>query len=138
MKKKYLFSLAMAGLLLGACNSDDVVVPTGEGQGPQWDANGNGYVSLAINLPTKPAATKAFNEGSNLDDGTVEEYDVQNATLILFQGVDEATAEVVNAYSLPLKWGRVIPTRLPRPLRSCKKSIISLRRLAKSFMLWSC
>lgn len=36
MKKKYLFSLAMAGLLLGACNSDDVVVPTGEGQGPQW------------------------------------------------------------------------------------------------------
>ena len=30
MKKKYLFSLAMAGLLLGACISDDVVVPTGD------------------------------------------------------------------------------------------------------------
>lgn len=121
MKKKYLFSLAMAGLLLGACNSDDVVVPTGEGQGPQWDANGNGYVSLAINLPTKPAATKAFNEGSNLDDGTVEEYDVQNATLILFQGVDEATAEVVNAYSLPLKWGAGNPDQITTTAKIVQK-----------------
>lgn len=121
MKKKYLFSLAMAGLLLGACNSDDAVVPTGEGQGPQWDANGNGYVSLAINLPTKPAATKAFNEGSNLDDGTAEEYDVQNATLILFQGADEATANVVNAYSLPLKWGAGNPGQITTTAKIVQK-----------------
>lgn len=121
MKKKYLFSLAMAGLLLGACNSDDVVVPTGEGQGPQWDANGNGYVSLAINLPTKSAATKAFNEGSNLDDGTPEEYDVKNATLILFKGTDEEEATVVNAYSLPLKWGAGNPNQITTTAKIVQK-----------------
>ena len=121
MKKKYLFSLAMAGLLLGACSSDDVVVSTGEGQGPQWDANGNGYVSLAINLPTKSAATKAFNEGSNLDDGTPEEYDVKNATLILFKGADKGKATVVNAYSLPLKWGAGNPNQITTTAKIVQK-----------------
>ena len=80
-----------------------------------------GFVCLSINLPTKPAATKAFNEGSNLDDGTVEEYDVQNATLILFQGVDEATAEVVNAYSLPLKWGAGNPDQITTTAKIVQK-----------------
>ena len=85
MKKKYLFSMAAAAMMLAACSSEDVVAPATNG-GAQWNAEGQGYISLAINLPTQPQMTKAFSGNEVLDDGTPEEYDVNDATLILFKG----------------------------------------------------
>lgn len=101
MRKKYLFTLAMAGLLLGACQNDEVNVPPASGNGAEWNAEGKGYVSLAINLPTQPSMLRAAND--KFDDGTPEEYQVKDATLILFtaeSGKSEAEATFHSAYNL--------------------------------------
>ena len=78
--KRQFFSLALAALVLGAC-SDDLGVNNGQPQGGVG-AGESGYLSLAINLPTEPS-TRA---NDDFDDGTPAEYDVKNATLILFVG----------------------------------------------------
>ncbi len=78
MKKISLFSCALAALMLGAC-SNEAGVTDGD-QGIEWNENGKGFVSLAIQLPTQPS-TRA---NENYDDGTPAEYEVKNATLILF------------------------------------------------------
>lgn len=90
MKKVKLFSFALAALMLGACSSEDVIDNGGQ---PQWNSNGKGYVNLAIQLPTQPS-TRA---NDDFDDGKPEEYDVKDATLILFVN------DVVNsAYDMSL------------------------------------
>ena len=48
MKKFYFIPAAALALALGACSNDDALAP--EANGPQWNADGKGYVSLAINL----------------------------------------------------------------------------------------
>ena len=85
-KTKYL-ALAFAALTLGACTSDDVV----KQDGPNWDAEGQGYVGLSIKLPTQPSSRA----NDKFDDGTPEEYDVKNATLILF-----SENKIVGAYEM--------------------------------------
>lgn len=93
MKKISLFSCALAALMLGAC-SNEAGVTDGD-QGIEWNENGKGYVSLAIQLPTQPS-TRA---NENYDDGTPAEYEVKNATLILFVN------DVVNsAYGMNLNF----------------------------------
>ena len=90
-------------MMLAACSSEDVVAPATNG-GAQWNAEGQGYISLAINLPTQPQMTKAFSGNEVLDDGTPEEYDVNDATLILFKGANEATATIQAAYDLDVNF----------------------------------
>lgn len=105
MKNVKLFSMALAALMLGACSSDEVATDNSQ-NGPQWTADGKGYINLAINLPTQPS-TRAWDEGSNLDDGTPTEYDVKDATLILFTGAagtSDAQLTVNSAYSLDLNF----------------------------------
>lgn len=79
MKKVKLFSFALATLMLGACTSEDVIDTGGK---PQWNSQGKGYINLAIQLPTQPS-TRA---NDDFNDGTPAEYDVKNATLLLFTG----------------------------------------------------
>lgn len=92
MKKYKFFALAFAALTLGACSSDDVV---DEQRGPEWNAEGQGYINLAINLPSQPASRA----NDDYDDGTPEEYDVKDATLILF-----SDGKVNSAYSMDLNF----------------------------------
>lgn len=92
MKKYKFFALAFAALTLGACSSDDVV---DEQRGPEWNAEGQGYINLAINLPSQPASRA----NEDYDDGTPEEYDVKDATLILF-----SNGVVNSAYSMDLNF----------------------------------
>lgn len=55
MKKKYLFPLAMAGLLLGACSNDDISEsPNGGGTTTSPD---EGFVAVSINLPMVSGAS---------------------------------------------------------------------------------
>lgn len=92
MKKVKLFSFALAALMLGACSSEDVIDNGGQ---PQWNDKGKGYINLAIQLPTQPG-TRA---NDNFDDGTPAEYEVKDATLILFVN------DVVNsAYNMDLNF----------------------------------
>lgn len=96
MKKFSLFALAAAGMLLGACSSSDDVAETNTSS---WDGNGEGYISLSINLPSTPS-TRALNDV--YDDGLAAEYKVTDAALLLFAGADEANAKCISAQQLTL------------------------------------
>lgn len=96
MKKTLLFSVALAGLMLGSCSSSDDLNGGGNTGSNQ---SGSGYISLSLNLPTRSGSmSRAVND--QFDDGLVDEYAVQNGTLILFEGADEASAKFAGAYTL--------------------------------------
>lgn len=98
MKKVKLFSFALAALMLGACSSEDVIDNGGQ---PQWNDKGKGYINLAIQLPTQPG-TRA---NDNFDDGTPAEYEVKDATLILFvKGTSDNEFKVNSAYKMDLNF----------------------------------
>lgn len=75
--------LAMAGLLLVGCADKDVIAEGGSSQG---EAIGDGYLALNINLPTTPS-TRAVND--DYDDGTPNEYRVNDCALLLFAGNED-------------------------------------------------
>lgn len=101
MKKKVLFSIALAGLMLGSCSKD--VIDNG-GNGASWNENGEGYVSLSLNLPTSTDGSRA-----TFGDGLPTEYSVRDAMLILFTvnngNVDpDANATINSAYNMKSDW----------------------------------
>jgi len=96
MKNLKIFSIALAALMLGACSNDEVVQDGGSA--PVWNSDGKGYVSFSIQLPTQPN-TRAWDDSKHFDDGTPDEYKVNNATLILFTGAD-GVEKVHSAYEL--------------------------------------
>lgn len=100
MKKFYLLPAAALALMLGACSSDDIV-PGAEGTGPQWNADGKGYVSLAINLPQEKSTMNRANN-DQFEDGDPNEYDVNDAILVVFAGDNEANATFSGAYDLDI------------------------------------
>lgn len=97
MKKTLLFSVALAGLMLGSCSSSDDLNGGGNNTGP--NQSGSGYISLSLNLPTRSGSvSRAANDEFN--DGLADEYAVKNGILLLFEGTDEANATFAGAYSL--------------------------------------
>lgn len=88
MKKRiYLLGMLAAGLSFVGC-SDDIDDATGNGGNATV---GDGYVKVAINLPTTSGnSTRAAND--NFDDGLPAEYKVNNVILALFYGADESSA----------------------------------------------
>ena len=97
MKKTLLFSVALAGLMLGSCSSSDDL--NGGGNNTGSNQSGSGYISLSLNLPTRSGSmSRAVNDKFN--DGLADEYAVKNGTLILFEGADEASAKFAGAYTL--------------------------------------
>ena len=97
MKKTLLFSVALAGLMLGSCSSSDDL--NGGGNNTGSNQSGSGYISLSLNLPTRSGSmSRAAND--KFDDGLANEYAVKNGTLILFEGANEKDATFVGAYEL--------------------------------------
>jgi hypothetical protein len=97
MKKTLLFSVALAGLMLGSCSSSDDL--NGGGNNTGSNQSGDGYVSLSLNLPTRSGSmSRAAND--KFDDGLANEYAVKNGTLILFEGANEKDATFAGAYEL--------------------------------------
>lgn len=97
MKKTLLFSVALAGLMLGSCSSSDDL--NGGGNNTGSNQSGSGYISLSLNLPTRSGSmSRAVND--NFNDGLADEYAVKNGTLILFEGANEADAKFAGAYTL--------------------------------------
>ena len=93
MNKFRLLPIALTALVLGSCSSEDVIDNGGQGPVAQGE---KGYISLSINLPTTPS-TRANDQ---FDDGLEAEYKVNDATLLIFNGTDEATAVFSGAYKL--------------------------------------
>lgn len=95
MNKLKLFPIALTALVLGACSSEDIIDNGGQGPVAQGE---KGYVSFAINLPTTPS-TRANDQ---FDDGAAYEYNVNDATLLIFNGNSEDDAKFYGAYNLTL------------------------------------
>lgn len=95
MNKLKLFPIALTALVLGACSSEDIIDNGGQGPVAQGE---KGYVSFAINLPTTPS-TRA---NDVFDDGAAYEYNVNDATLLIFNGDSEDNAKFYGAYNLTL------------------------------------
>lgn len=87
--------------MLGSCSSSDDL--NGGGYNSGFNENGDGYVAVAINLPTTKSTPSRVND--DFKDGTADEYEVKNAKLLLFNGTDEASATFVQAYPLTLSSG---------------------------------
>lgn len=103
MKKQFGLPLMLASALaFSACSSDDVAE---NGNGSLTDFTNGGYVKMAINMPTVKSSEGAF-KGANDDyqDGTPDEYDVKNTTVILFQGNNENDAIFHSAYDITKSW----------------------------------
>ena len=97
--KKFIFFAAVfaAGIAVTSCSSDNDVVQEQTSLNNKFDAKGNAYVNIAINLPTTKGSTRA---NGDFDDGTATEYAVNDAVLVLFKGSDESSATFNGAYTL--------------------------------------
>lgn len=103
MKKQFGLPLMLASALaFSACSSDDVAENC---NGSLTDFTNGGYVKMAINMPTVKSSEGAF-KGVNDDyqDGTPNEYTVNNTTVIMFQGNNENDAIFHSAYNISDTW----------------------------------
>lgn len=100
---KFLLS-AIAAASLTACSDSTDVVDNNKGH---WNADGTGYVSLSISMPDN-VGSKGSRETINdkFEKGDDNEYEVKNATLVIFSGDtdDEASMKIEAAYDLPLSF----------------------------------
>lgn len=80
MKIKHLFGLAVIAAMSASCSSNEDLGTAGSGTGT--NEAGVGYASFSINLPTT-RGTRATDP--TFDKGEANEYDVFNATLLVFK-----------------------------------------------------
>lgn len=77
--------------MLGSCSSSDDL--NGGGNNTGSNQSGDGYVAFNINLPSQSgSSSRAGSDNDQFDDGTPNEYDVKDATLLIFEGSTESGA----------------------------------------------
>lgn len=82
--------------MLGSCSSSDDL--NGGGNNTGSNQSGNGYVAFNINLPSQAGGSSRAND--DFDAGMKSEYDVKDATLLIFEGSSESAAQFKGAYTL--------------------------------------
>lgn len=87
MKIKHLFGLAVIAAMTASCSSNEDLGTAGSGTGT--NETGVGYATFTINLPSTNG-TRAGNP--TYEQGTLDEYDVNDVTLLIFKKGD-ATKE---------------------------------------------
>ena len=109
--KKNFFPVALMALAIGfnACSSDDVTVNANGGDKVSF-AEG-GYVKMAINMPSQSSSRASNTTTDNVGnvyfvDGLPGEYEVKDATLILFEGENEDNAKFHSAYGLDVSMAK--------------------------------
>ena len=99
MKIKHYFGLAVIAAMTASCSSNEDLGTAGSGTGT--NEAGVGYVAFNINLPTQSgSSSRAGSENDQFDAGTPNEYDVKDATLLIFEGNSESSAQFKGAYTL--------------------------------------
>ena len=88
MKIKHLFGLAVIAAMTASCSSNEDLGTAGPGTGT--NETGVGYATFSINLPTT-SGTRADGD-LEFKPGDANEYDVFNATLLVFKKPTAATA----------------------------------------------
>lgn len=99
MKIRHFFGLAVIAAMTASCSSNEDLGTAGSGTGT--NEAGVGYVAFNINLPTQSgSSSRAGSENDQFDAGTPNEYDVKDATLLIFEGSSESAAQFKGAYTL--------------------------------------
>lgn len=99
MKIKHFFGLAVIAAMTASCSNNEDLGTAGSGTGT--NEAGVGYVAFNINLPTQSgSSSRAGSENDQFDAGTPNEYDVKDATLLIFEGGSESSALFKGAYTL--------------------------------------
>lgn len=110
MKIKHFFGLAVLAAMTASCSSNnDLVVGGGNGSGE--NETGASYASFSINLPTT-RGTRA-NGDLTFDKGNATEYDVFNATLLVFKKPTTATSEGEYTFVESVNLGSMEPWKDP-------------------------
>ena len=86
MKIKHFFGLAVIAAMAASCSSNEDLGTAGPGTGEA----GVGYATFTINLPSTNG-TRAGNP--TYDQGTADEYDVNDVTLLIFKKTATSTSE---------------------------------------------
>lgn len=98
MLKKIQWMTAVALVALAtACSDRDIA--TDPSPAPGFNEKGEGFMAVSISLPSI-AGTRAASDEPTYVDGELHEYDVKNATLLIFSGTDEANAKLHSAYDI--------------------------------------
>ena len=91
--------MAVIAAMTASCSSNEDLGTAGSGTGT--NEAGVGYVAFNINLPTQSgSSSRAGSENDQFDAGTPNEYDVKDATLLIFEGSSESSALFKGAYIL--------------------------------------
>lgn len=89
MRIKHFFGLAVIAAMTASCSSNNDLVGGGNGNGENTNETTVGYAAFNINLPSV-SGTRA--EGDPVfDEGDANEYDVNNATLLIFKAPTSTT-----------------------------------------------
>ena len=97
MKIKHLFGLAVIAAMTASCSSNEDLGTAGPGNGT--NEAGVGYATFTINLPTTSGSTTSGARGTRaagdleFNAGDAKEYDVKDATLLIFQKETGAKSE---------------------------------------------
>lgn len=109
MKIKHLFGLAVIAAMTASCSSNEDLGTAGPGTGT--NEAGVGYATFTINLPTT-SGTRAVGDPT-FEDGDATEYDVFNATLLVFKKPTTATSEGEYTFVESVNLGSMQPWKSP-------------------------
>ena len=108
MKIKHFFGLAVIAAMTASCSSNEDLGTAGPGTGT--NEAGVGYATFSINLPTT-SGTRA--DGDPFVKGDATEYDVFNATLLVFKKPTTATSEGEYTFVESVDLGSMQPWKSP-------------------------
>lgn len=109
MKIKHFFGLAVIAAMAASCSSNEDLGTAGPGTGT--NEAGVGYATFSINLPTT-SGTRADGDPTFVD-GDDNEYDVFNATLLVFKKPTTATSEGEYTFVEHVDLGSMEPWKIP-------------------------
>ena len=105
MKIKHLFGLAVIAAMTASCSSNEDLGTAGSGTGT--NETGVGYATFTINLPSTNG-TRADGD-STYAQGTADEYDVNDVTLLIFQKTATSKSEGDYTFVDIAKLGNMAP-----------------------------
>ena len=108
MRIKHFFGLAVIAAMTASCSSNNDLVNGGNGSGE--NETGVGYASFSINLPTT-RGTRATDP--TFDKGDANEYDVFNATLLVFKKPTTEASEGEYTFVESVDLGSMQPWKSP-------------------------
>ncbi len=109
MKIKHYFGLAVIAAMTASCSSNEDLGTAGPGTGT--NEAGVGYATFTINLPTT-SGTRA-DDDPTFEDGDANEYDVFNATLLVFKKPTTTASEGEYTYVEHVDLGSMQPWKDP-------------------------